>query len=257
VRCRRGSTHRSDEPDGGSISGMSSPASSVSAPPPLPRNRRVVWKPAHRLVPSRFPPIGLFDRVADPQDLEAVFALEAMTNDRIRDEAGELTLVPENERISGPGTTPIMAAFTHVNPLGSRFSDGSYGVYYCALELQTALAEVRFHQQRFLRWTREGPMRLQMRLYLTDLDAKLVDARKVAEVHHADDYAASQALARIARAARRDGVLYRSVRRKGGLCAAVFRPRVLANCRQGAHYALHFDGSSIVAIDELSTVWRA
>ena len=222
-----------------------------------PRTRRTVWKPSHRVVPSRFPPLGLFDRVADPKDLDAVYALEAMTNDRMRDEAGNLQLVAPTERISGPGTTPIMAAFTHVNPLGSRFSDGTYGVYYCARELDTALAEVRFHQQRFLRWTHEGPMRLQMRLYLSDLDARLVDARRLADVHAPADYSSSQAFARPLRAAGRDGVLYRSVRHAGGTCAAVFRPKVLAPCRQGAHYAFHYDGTAIVAIDELSTVWAA
>src|SRR5205823_14207484 len=87
--------------------------------------RRTRWRPSHRTVPSRFPPVGLFVRVAAPEDLEAVFALEAMTNDRLREEAGELPLVAKEDRISGPGTTPIMAAFTHLNPEGSRFSDGS------------------------------------------------------------------------------------------------------------------------------------
>ena len=220
-----------------------------------PRARRTLWKPSHRLIPSRFPPVGLFDRVADPKDLDAVYASEALTDDRVRDEVGSLHLVPAAERIAGPGTTPIMAAFTHLNPQGSRFSDGSYGVYYCAQTLETALAEVRFHQQRFLRWTREGPMRLDMRLYLTDLDAKLVDARKLPDVHRPDDYAPSQRFARPLRAQGKDGVLYRSVRHEGGLCAAVFRPKVLGPCRQGMHYALHYDGSNIVAIDELSTVW--
>jgi len=221
----------------------------------LPRARRTVWKPSHRIVPSRFPPVGLFDRVADPKDLEAIYALEAMTNDRLREEAGNLHLVPEDERIAGPGTTPIMAAFTHLNPAGSRFSDGSFGVYYCAQDVATALAEVRYHQQRFLRWTHEGPLRLQMRLYLSNLDALLVDARKLPDVHRPDDYAPSQRLGRAVREARRDGVLYRSVRHEGGTCAAVFRPSVLKPCRQGAHYAFHYDGESIVAIDELSSVW--
>jgi RES domain-containing protein len=235
-----------------------SPPGTAAAPPSheaLPRARRTSWKPSHRVIPSRFPPVGLFDRVADPKDLDAIYALEAMTNDRLRDEAGNLRLVPDAERIAGPGTTPIMAAFTHLNPAGSRFSDGSYGVYYCAHDVDTALAEVRFHQQRFLRWTREGPLRLQMRLYQSDLDAMLVDARKISDVHRPDDYDPSQRFGRAAREARRDGVLYRSVRREGGLCAAVFRPRVLGPCRQAAHYAFHYDGASIVAIDELSTVW--
>ncbi|MEO9160880.1 MAG: RES family NAD+ phosphorylase, partial [Casimicrobiaceae bacterium] len=158
---------------------------------------------------------------------------------------------------AGPGTTPIMAAFTHLNPEGSRFSDGTYGVYYCARTLDTALAEVRHHQERFLRRTGEGPIRLELRLYLSDLDAKLVDVRKLPEYQRPDDYAPGQRLGRGLRDEGKDGVLYRSVRHEGGLCAAVFRPRVLGACRQSAHYAFHFDGTSVVAIDELSNVWRS
>ena len=220
-----------------------------------PQTRHTAWRPSHRLVPSRFPPVGLFDRVVEPGDLEAVYALEALTNDRVRDEAGDLGLVPAKDRIAGPGTTPIMAAFTHLNPDGSRFSDGSYGVYYCAQTLDTALAEVRYHQERFLRRTNEGPIRLELRLYLSNLDAKLVDVRKRPEFHHPDDYGPGQRLGRVLRPGGKDGVLYRSVRHDGGHCAAVFRPAVLSPCRQSSHYAFHFDGSGIVAIDELSTVW--
>jgi hypothetical protein len=219
--------------------------------------RRTRWRPSHRLVPSRFPPVGLFDRVAHADDLDAVFELEAMTNDRLREEAGELALVPKEDRVSGPGTTPIMAAFTHLNPEGSRFSDGSFGVYYCSQRLETALAEVQHHQERFLHRTREGALRLELRLYLADLDARLVDVRKSPEFHRIDDYGPGQKLGRALRGAGRDGVLYRSVRHGGGLCAAVFRPRLLSNCRQSKHYAFHFDGSRVTAIDELENVWTS
>src|SRR5512143_999833 len=176
------------------------------------RTQHTVWRPSHRLVPSRFPPVGLFDRVADARDLDAVYALESLTNDRVREEAGDLHLVPARDRIAGPGTTPIMAAFTHLNPEGSRFSDGSYGIYYCAQSLATALAEVRYHQERFLRRTNEGPIRLELRLYLSNLDAKLVDVRKLPECHRPDDYAPGQRLGRAVRESGKDGILYRSVR---------------------------------------------
>jgi len=219
--------------------------------------RRTRWRPSHRVVPSRFPPIGLFDRVANPDDLEAVFELEAMTNDRLREEAGELARVPREDRVSGPGTTPIMAAFTHLNPEGSRFSNGSFGVYYCSQRLETALLEVRHHQERFLRRTREGPLRLELRLYLADLDARLIDVRKLPECHRPDDYRPAQKLGLALRDQARDGVLYRSVRHHSGLCAAVFKPRLLRNCRQSKHYAFHFDGSRVTAIDELEHVWTA
>lgn len=220
------------------------------------RSRRTQWRPSHRLVSSRFPPVGLFDRVARPEDLQAVLELETMTNDRVRDEVGQIALVAPEERISGPGTTPIMAAFTHLNPEGSRFSDGTFGVYYCARELDTALAEVRYHQARFLRRTAESPMQVQMRLYLADIDARLADARKLAACHRPDDYAPSQTVGVALRAAGRDGVLYRSVRHAGGTCAAVFRPRLISHCRQSKHYALHFDGKDIVVIDEMKAVWQ-
>ena len=100
------------------------------------------WKPSYRLIASRYPTVSLYDDIADPADLEVVFAIEALTNPRIRNDLGQLQLVPPEERISGAGSTPIMAAFTHLNPEGSRFSDGSYGVYYAAQDLDTAVAEV-------------------------------------------------------------------------------------------------------------------
>jgi hypothetical protein len=113
------------------------------------------WRPCYRIVPSRFPPVSLFERVADPADLEAVFQVEALTNDRLREQAGELALVAPEDRVAGPGTTPIMAAFTHLNPEGSRFTDGSYGVFYAALALETAIAETTRHRARFLEATDE------------------------------------------------------------------------------------------------------
>ena len=70
------------------------------------------WKPSRRVIPSRFPSIGLFERVARPEDFDALYALEAMTNDRIREEVGDISLLPADERLFGPGSTCIMAAFT-------------------------------------------------------------------------------------------------------------------------------------------------
>src|SRR5690625_2335852 len=104
---------------------------------PTPPEKRIRWTRAYRIVPSRFPPVGVFDRIADPEDLDALFELESMTNPRLREEAGALALVPPDRRIGGPGATPVMAAFTHLNPEGSRFSDGSYGVFYAAHGVST------------------------------------------------------------------------------------------------------------------------
>lgn len=46
----------------------------------------VQWKPCWRIIPSRFPPIQLFERVTEPDDLEAILELASLTNPRLRDE---------------------------------------------------------------------------------------------------------------------------------------------------------------------------
>ena len=147
---------------------------------------RVSWRPSYRLIPSRFPTVGLYDAIADAADLEAVFAIEALANPRLRDEIGELQLVPPEERVSGPGATPVMAAFTHLNPEGSRFSDGSYGVYYAAHSLATAVAEVSHHRAVFLRRTDEPAIDLDMRLITANVEAELHDLRTPANAQPAE-----------------------------------------------------------------------
>ena len=121
---------------------------------PLPASS-VAWHPCHRLVASRFPTTGVYDEVASPEDLEVVLAIEALTSPRVRQELGQLSLVPPEARVTGRGATMIMSAFTHLNPLGSRFSDGSWGVYYAGESFETALAEVSHHRAAFLARTAE------------------------------------------------------------------------------------------------------
>jgi len=221
--------------------------------PPL---ANIDWRPCWRLVSSRFPPAGLFDRVAEPEDLEIVLAIEGMTNSRLRDEAGEITLVPPEDRVSGPGTTPIMAAFTHLNPEGSRFSDGSYGVYYAAKDIDTAIRETCFHTERFLAATDEPPIEVDMRSYASDLESQMHDIRDMQahlpEIYEPDPdcYAAGQALAKELRDNGSNGIVYSSVRNAGGECVAVFRPRILSPVRQGAHYCYLWDGEKIATVYE-------
>lgn len=207
------------------------------------------WETSCRLVASRYPPVGLFDTVADPADLEAVFAIEALGNPRLRQLAGELSLVPPAERISGPGTTPIMAAFTHLNPEGSRFSDGSYGVYYAADALETAVAEVAHHRARFLARTAEPPIDIDFRCYRVPVRAKLVDLRgrhAQPDLLAADTYAASQSFGRARRIAGEAGIVHASVRRRGGRCVALFTPKAtVPPANQAEHVTLRWNGERI------------
>jgi hypothetical protein len=234
--------------------GPTSTPSAVAETRPPPRVA-IDWRPAWRVVPSRFPPVGLFDRVADPGDLEAIAEIEGLTNPRLRSELGRLESVPRNHRVAGPGTTPIMAAFTHLNPEGSRFSDGSYGVLYVAHEEPTAIRETAYHSERFLARTAEPPVRLEMRCYRTGIRASLHDLRAgYAAEHDPESYAASRALAHTLRAGGSQGIAYRSVRHPGGECVAAFYPDIVLPHVQTRHYQYVWDGVRISNVLEMKLV---
>lgn len=209
----------------------------------------LAWRPSYRIVSSRFPPVGVFDAVADEEDLDALHALEGMTNPRLREQLGRIELVPRARRVAGPGTTPVMAAFTHPNPDGSRFSPGSYGVYYAARERDTAIAETVYHRERFLAHTAEPPCDLQMRCYHADVAGELHDIRGGwPALHDPDSYATSQKTAVRLRDAGSDGIAYDSVRRSGGQCVAAFYPDLVAPARQGEHLYYHWNGARIAHV---------
>lgn len=232
---------------------------SVPSPNQLPLSL-VDWPRSVRIVSSRYPPVGVFDEVASAEDLEWVLELESQTNERVAEEAGDLSLVDPDDRIAGAGTTPIMAAFTH--PRASRFSDGEVGVYYCAASPETAIAETVYHRERFLRQGGFEPIDLEMREYIAPLQAHLHDLRGLQSrwpaVYDPDDYTAAQALGDRLRAESSWGVVYNSVRdRAGGDCAGVFRPPALVGpCVQGRHFYYRWDGEKIAAVLEVSEVPR-
>ena len=52
---------------------------------------------AYRLVNSKFPPIELFDDVADADEFDMLYQLQALTNPRLHNETGRLELIPRGE----------------------------------------------------------------------------------------------------------------------------------------------------------------
>lgn len=215
----------------------------------LPPLRAIRWDKTFRLIPSRYPPIDLFERIAAPADWEMIAHIEGLTNDRLRNEMGDISVVPVTERVAGPGASPIMAAFTHVG-FPSRFTDGSFGVYYASNSFDAALHEVLHHTRRFLERTSEPKTDVDLRTYVGRIDSELHDIRGGWQpVHDPVSYAAAQALAAQLRSAGSNGIVFDSVRYPTGENIAVFRPRVLAaidgkpHVVQGSHIRVECNGT--------------
>ena len=236
-----------------------SPVVSLTPKPDQPiAVRRVHWTTAIRIIPGVFPAVELFERVARAEDLDAIHAIESAFNPRLRDAVGDLSLVPREERVVGPGAGFVMAAFTHVSPHGSRFSDGTYGVFYAAQREATAIAETKYHRERFLRATDEARREVDMRVRSVTVRAPLHDLRGLRailpDVYHPDDYTAAQLLGGALRAGGSNGIVYESVRHDGGKCVAVFRPPLLSHCRERRHLRYVWDGSRIAEVLEVRKI---
>lgn len=211
-----------------------------------PQTVKPEWTSAFRMISSAFPPITLFEDVLDPSELEVAYAIEALTNDRLLEQCGVLSRVPAIDRVSGPGSTPVMAAFTHIGK-ASRFTDGAYGIYYAANSQAAAIAETCFHQQRFLAATNEPDIELTLRTYVNQIVKPVHDIRvDYPLLHDADPvrYGSSQAFARALRETGSWGLLYNSVRLEGHECVAAFRPPAVSIPVQGKHVRYVWDAKS-------------
>jgi hypothetical protein len=225
-------------------------------------SQRVRWTSTFRLVPSRYPPIPLFERIAPPKDWDALVKLESLTNKRLRDEVGNIQLVPPDKRISGPGASVVMAPFTHCSPARpTRFSDGTFGVYYAGRKFETALLEVSFHMTRFHAATNDPPLREQYRAYKGSINKILHDVRGFGFGHLLDPattYKASQTFAAMLRRSGSNGIVYPSVRHRKGECIAAFWPVVVTIPVQERHIELKWDGHSITEwFDGAAGTWQA
>ena len=230
---------------------------------PLPPVALVRRFDTHRLIPSRYLANGdsVLVAIADDDDhLQAIFELDAATNDRLL--AGQQLLpgIGLEELVFGvPHAAVINASFCHAHPLGSRFSGPDRGAWYAGLELPTSQAEVAFHKWVQLVEINRSEDTVVYDDYLADFSARLHDlrpatpearrgrrrggsARGFGACLDPDSYVASQALAERLLASGSLGVIYPSVRRQGGTCIACFRPALVTNVRRANSYRFTWKG---------------
>ena len=211
----------------------------------------VAWRGAVRIIRSLYPPIDLFEDVADPADWPLLISAEQKTNPRLMETIGNLDLVPDARRVGGAGASYLMAPFTHVSSdRPSRFSDGAFGVLYAGDRFDVALLETAYHHGRFMARTNEPPgWTSQFREIVLDVTGDLHDLRTddpaYTDVLDPDDYTAAQALGARLREASSDGIVYPSVRCQGGECTGIFYPDLAANPVQGRHLDYHWDGARV------------
>jgi hypothetical protein len=198
-------------------------------------------RPAHRLIPSQFPPIGLFDTVATAADLATLLELVGWTNDRLV--VDRISRLPQTEWVYGtPNASIVMAAFLHVAPGGMRFNGPDLGAWYATDNVRTAAAEVGHHLRRETIARNVTTMTRTYRAYSATLLGDYLDIRGQqttrADVYASHRYDASQKLGEEVRASGGAGLLYDSLRRRTGSNVVAHRPRNIADLVQTDHFEI-------------------
>ncbi len=214
--------------------------------PPLSLVRRF---DTHRLIPSQHARRGESVLVAladDDEHLDAIFELDAATNDRLLAEQQRLPGIGIEELVFGvPYATVVNAAFCHAHPLGSRFNGPDRGAWYAGFDIETSQAEVAFHKSVQLAEIGRFEDAITYDDFMADLTASFHDLRHAAAFRGClapESYVESQALAERLLDKGSLGVVYPSVRHAGGTCVACFRPALVANVRRARTYRFTWDG---------------
>jgi hypothetical protein len=214
-------------------------------------------RPAHRLIPSQFPPIGLFDTVATAADLAAVMDLVGWTNDRLVGD--RLARLPQDQWVYGvPNASIVMAAFLHAAPGGMRFNGPELGAWYAADDIRGAAAEVGHHLRREVVARGVAAMSRTYRAYTATLLGDYLDIRgrqaAYPDVYASERYDASQDFGEQVRATQGTGLLYDSLRRRGDSNVVAYRPRNITGVLQTDHFEITVSATArTIQVRKLST----
>ena len=216
----------------------------------------------HRLIPARHAERdeNVLRQIADDEHhFQGVLDLDSATDARVLAENNLLPGIGTDELVFGiPRHRIINAAFTHAHPFGSRFNGPECGAWYSGFELETSQAEIAWHKSvefSEIGWFQES---VAYDDYLADFAGEYHDIREApafASCLDPSSYGASQALAETLLETGSSGIVYPSVRRKGGVCLACFRPALVGNVRQRARYRFTWAGTPAptISLDETFT----
>ncbi len=71
----------------------------------IPREISLDWPRQYRIIPSIYPPIDFFENLVDSDLMDELHYIESLTNERLRDEVGDISLVSPKDRFSGLGSS--------------------------------------------------------------------------------------------------------------------------------------------------------
>ena len=204
----------------------------------------------HRLIPAKYVDGSVLETLSLPSPVvDDLSELDALTNERKMIENSSSAGIGPGELLFGISNAQIVnAAFCHPGPLGARFNPPTRGAWYASFALETSVYEVAYHKRQFL---------IDMRV----LESMTFDYVDFQADFHAEFYCLSgqeakqylqpgpipacygpsQAFALRLLSEGCNGIVYNSVRHKGGRCVVCFRPALVYRPRRGRSFHITVD----------------
>jgi hypothetical protein len=226
----------------------------------LPPKVRLSWRKHYRLIPSRHPYIDVFDAHGlTDEEKAAIWDLQKRTHKRHGGTG--LARIRPADIATGHGAYYLNGPFIHTGR-ASRFTDGSYGVYYAAHELNTAIIETKYGYERVWRSSHLVPESFTFRaLKGNTVHEKLYDIRN--SIYYKrylnpdiSTYPRAQSFAAELRKKDLDayGIVYPSVRDADGECIAVFRGSAIPIPVQACLLTFDWNGSEVTTVSESTKI---
>jgi hypothetical protein len=166
--------------------------------------------------------------------------------------------VPSNQLVYGvPHAHFVNAAFAYAKPREpNRFNGAERGAWYAGFEIETSLAEVKFHLTEALAAAGDFNATVDYAEMFASFAGEFVDLR--AHPAHPSlhpektvGYPVGNALAEAARSRGLNGIIDPSVRNPGGTCLGALFPHAVQSVAQGSVYRMTWRGQPEPTVDRV------
>jgi len=203
----------------------------------------------HRIIPSRFPPVPLYERLGPPEVQAAAEAFEALTNPRLR--AIE-RLAQEGASVTQAGGPQNwnMAPFEYPNPEGTIFLSPAYKVLELVEGLTPALVVAVERREAFLGGSGEPPIDVEMRALVHPVQGRFAD---LTGVPFEGDQVKRWKLGAELYETEVQGVVFHRPGLPGVRAVTVFDQGALGRAVQSDHFKFVWNGEAVQKIGNFST----
>jgi RES domain len=202
------------------------------------------------------PPV--LERLVSAEDAAALAEIEGATSERLLAEQRGAEGIDRGEFVHGlPYANFVNAAFAYWKPREPNRFNATRGAWYAALDVETCKREVAWHMAEFLARSGEVKGVVEYAEMFASMAGEFVDLRRTPAHPSLDPdpaigYPLGNAIADAARAEGLNGIIYPSVRHRGGTCIAALRPHAVQSVAPGAAYRFEWSGDKEPAIRRIS-----